>query len=115
MNKESFEQFKLLHNVLEQQIILLRDAYRKIYLKSSNPKYKEFSVECYFDSISYVGSNWVEVTFIRGPFVCPSLEDTFTYAINLDEITMSKEEIEAFAKSEIEAFDKEKFDTQFKG
>lgn len=104
MTRESFDQFKLLNNELEQQIILLRDAYRKIYLKTRNPKYEAFKLISYFEFISYIEDDYIVVSFTRDShcgYDYIGLERTFTYTFSLREIMMSKEEIERFVESEI--------------
>lgn len=105
MNRETYVTLINLHKELEDQVRLLVDTYKKIYKESSNPKYSRFKHNTSFRGILDFDGLGVEVE-LRDYYNYEC--DYFEYRFDFDKISMTKEELENFAKSEIEQYNSEK-------
>ena len=112
MNRETYITLINSYKELEDQARLLVDTYKKIYKESSNPKYSRFNDNISFRGIIDFDGLGVDVE-LREYYNCEC--DYFAYKFGFDKISMSKEELENFAKSEIEQYNSEKLAKEWGG
>lgn len=112
MNREKYVTLIDSYNELNDQVRLLVDTYKKIYKESSNPKYSNFKDNTSFRRMIRFDGLGVEVELMDF-YRCES--EYFGYTFDIDKISMSKEELENFAKSEIEKYNSEKLAKEWGG